>query len=251
MIAAGLGSLTVEDSSVTSVARDGFKSIAATGKEQRSDSSWSDGTVNCWSVLHDVSSCLESPITSGSPSGYALDAASTHTMMSIPPPPINVACHLPYERLQQIAIPSTEEYLELKAGAIALPPLYLRSTLENNIKLNRIRDQLVQYSQSHSVTDNETSSSGKAFGSDNTMECDSQPTSAKVLSLSSNVPSQRSDTVTESGTSEHVKKAGPSIPGLKLTSLPHSEEMHSSLPAVPSLSLLPPTFNKAFLVSVY
>lgn len=251
----GLGALANSSASVPSSARDdGFKSIAAANKDQRSDS-WSDGAVNCWSVLHDVGSCLESAMTSGSPSGYALDAASAHISLSIPPPPLSVACHLPYDRLQPVSIPSSEEYEEMKLAAIALPPLYQRSAQEINVKLTRIRERLVQYSQSYSMHNATGSSSGSGSGSAGNgggMDYDA-PTStgapdAPGADGDDRKPAATTTTATAATvTAERAKKAGPAVPGLKLPSLQSPEELSSSALS-PAPSHLPPAFNKAFLV---
>lgn len=248
----GLGALANSSAAVPSSARDdGFKSIAAASKDLRSDS-WSDGAVNCWSVLHDVGSCLESAMTSGSPSGYALDAASAHISLSIPPPPLSVACHLPYDRLQPVSIPSSEEYEEMKFAAIALPPLYQRSAQEINVKLTRIRERLVQYSQSysmHNATGSGHNSSGSA-GNGVGMDYDA-PTSTGASDAPDADDDDRKPAATTATavtvTAERAKRSGPAVPGLKLPSLQSPEELSSSALS-PAPSHLPPAFNKAFLV---
>jgi hypothetical protein len=89
------------------------------------------------------------------------------------------------------------------------------------------------------------------------MDCDARPTAAAVgsdpNSNSSSVTRGQADgannTHESAGPIERTKKGGPAVPGLKLTSLEPLAQHQSSLPDT-APSLLPPAFNKAFLVSI-
>ena len=84
------------------------------------NSSTHHGLINYWSVFTDVVSCLEAATTVGSPSGYALDAASASPSLTLPVPPTSVAHQMAHDHFKLIYIPSSVEYDLIQVSCICV-----------------------------------------------------------------------------------------------------------------------------------
>jgi hypothetical protein len=64
---------------------------------------------NCWSVIHDVATLLDSPMPAGSPTGYAVDAAESRNYPSAPLPLENIARIQNAESFMYVTVPLQSE----------------------------------------------------------------------------------------------------------------------------------------------
>lgn len=97
-----------------------------------------------WSYICDVATCVDSPLTASSPTGYAIDAAgpgrgdmSSAQYRTFPKPPESIASLLSPDRFSTVSIPYRSEQLDIHASPIKLPVQFRASLAE---KQNRFVD---------------------------------------------------------------------------------------------------------------
>ena len=104
-----------------------------------------------WSQLCDVTTCIESPVTANSPTGYALDAAGTmqssteissYMNRNLPKPPESVACILPPEKFKVTSVVHRPEHLDIFDSPIALPSRYVKALNDQMDSIQNLRDML-------------------------------------------------------------------------------------------------------------
>lgn len=75
------------------------------------------GIVNYWHVMCEITSCCEGGTTSiGSPSGYAMDAADSVSILMLPVPPASTASLLAPEKMRFVSIPLRTEHQAAAVG---------------------------------------------------------------------------------------------------------------------------------------
>lgn len=111
-----------------------------------------DGDVySVWSKLCDVTTCIESPITANSPTGYAIDAAgamqtsadgSSYMSRDLPKPPESVACILPPEKFKVTSVVHRAEHLDISESPISLPSRYTKALQSQVEGIQQLRKKL-------------------------------------------------------------------------------------------------------------
>lgn len=99
---------------------------------------------NCWGIIHEVGTLLDSPMSAGSPTGYAVDAAESRHYPPAPLPLDNIARIQSAELFMYVTIPlqSEERSFEI-AAPIELPPIYLKALINRRKRLVALQRNVI------------------------------------------------------------------------------------------------------------
>ena len=92
-----------------------LQELSASGADNNPESG-----SNCWSTLCDVNSCLETALTSNSPSGYAVDAMAMSSFALMPTPTASVAQIAPLEKFKTTMVPFKQECLPFDVSFLSV-----------------------------------------------------------------------------------------------------------------------------------